>query len=129
MDTDRSAQGRLKAYYNIRRKCFSVLKNGRLHSHRQKLAFKDVVFLVSQAGRARVLREGHKNVHAFVCGTPIPISQLPKRVRQEPINVGYNPHQCHYFYEKFSRDNPRPRIDRADYVYLEANLGGTKVWV
>jgi hypothetical protein len=48
----------------------------------------DVTFAVSQAGRERVLREGRKNVHAFVVGT----LETPRPI--DGVAVAYNPRRA-----------------------------------
>jgi hypothetical protein len=45
---------------------------GRVIAREAGTLVKDVTFVVSQAGRARVLREGQKNVHAVVRGEALP---------------------------------------------------------
>jgi hypothetical protein len=60
---------KVRVYYNIHRKCYSVLRAGRVVAHVDAIGLVDVRFRVSEAGRRRVLRERRKNVHAFVCGT------------------------------------------------------------
>lgn len=60
-------------YFNLHKRLFSVKaltgeKKGRVIAHVTALKLKDVEFKVSQAGRARVLREKKKNVHAGVVG-------------------------------------------------------------
>ena len=65
---------RVEVYRNLHKKCFSVRKNGRVVDYRdddEQLSMEDVKFVVQPAGRARVLREGRKNVHAFIRGTYI----------------------------------------------------------
>lgn len=47
---------------------YSVLQDGRVVAHVSSIMLYDVRFIVSEAGRQRVLRTGHKNVHAFISG-------------------------------------------------------------
>ena len=58
----------VKVYFNLHKKCFSILQNGLVVGHTDSIALRDVTFKVSQAGRNRVLKERRKNVHAFVTG-------------------------------------------------------------
>ena len=61
---------KVKVYYNLHRHCWSVqdYKTRRVIGHCDSLSLKECSFKVSDAGRARVLKEGKKNVHAFVVG-------------------------------------------------------------
>jgi hypothetical protein len=54
-------------YRNLHRGlAFSVRENGRVIDRLTDFVAYDVRFKVSEHGRARVIREGRKNVHAFV---------------------------------------------------------------
>ena len=62
---------KIEVYRNLHKNCFSVRHKGKvvgyLHDNEQ-LALTNVTFAVQPAGRAKVLRENKKNVHAFVRG-------------------------------------------------------------
>ena len=62
---------KIEVYRNLHKNCFSVRHKGKvvgyLHDNEQ-LALTNVKFVVQPAGRAKVLRENKKNVHAFVRG-------------------------------------------------------------
>ena len=62
---------KIEVYRNLHRDCFSVRHKGKvidyLHDYEQ-LALTNVKFVVQPAGRAKVLSERRKNVHAFVRG-------------------------------------------------------------
>lgn len=65
---------RVFVYFNLHRQCLSVKAlegpaKGRVILHAAGLRLTHVQFKVSAAGRARVLRERRKNVHAGVVGT------------------------------------------------------------
>jgi hypothetical protein len=64
---------RVQVYRNLHKNCYSVrdVKTRRVIAHVQDITLTDVNLKVSQAGRARVIREGKKNVHAVVEGTVI----------------------------------------------------------
>ena len=77
------------------------------------LIMHDVVFLVSEAGRERVLRERVKNVHAGIEGTvhqTKPFDEIPFHATQ----VRYNPYLFDYFFD--TDGNP---VYDADRVYLD----------
>ena len=57
-----------EVYFNLHKHLFSVRQNGLVVAHDNCVLLEEAVFKVSQAGRARVLREKRKNVHALVRG-------------------------------------------------------------
>ena len=61
---------RIRAYYNLHRKCFSVqdYQTGLVTEHTDKLFMTNAMFVVRESGNKKVKREGRKNVHAFVNG-------------------------------------------------------------
>ena len=64
---------RVETYYNLHKRCLSYRftagpKDQRFVRHAQLMILNDVKFAVQPAGRARVLMENRKNVHAFVRG-------------------------------------------------------------
>ena len=65
---------RVQAYWNLHRKCWSVValeggQKGRVISHTGYVSIKDARLVVQEGGRQRVLKEKKKNVHAFARGT------------------------------------------------------------
>ena len=64
----------VRVYFNLHKRQFSVMSwdrgptYGRLLTHCELVYLCDVTFVVQPAGRARVLAERTKNVHAFVQG-------------------------------------------------------------
>jgi hypothetical protein len=104
----------IDAYRNLHRHCISV-KEGRpkrVRRHVQELALVDVMFVVSEAGRQRVLREKRKNVHAVVRGHATDHGP-PAGV---PVEVSYNPYQHATF---VTRVGKKP-IYRASYVIVRS---------
>ena len=59
---------RHETYWNLHKNVFSVRVKGRVVQHIRAATIKDVTFAVQPAGRAKVLLEKRKNVHAFVRG-------------------------------------------------------------
>lgn len=61
---------RVEVYFNLHKHVFSVRQcsSGRVILHTDKVHIRDPQFVVRKSGRDRVLREGKKNVHAFVRG-------------------------------------------------------------
>ncbi len=109
---------RVYVYYNLHKKCFSVKAlegehKGRVIAHRDQLTLRDVVFRVSQAGRARVIREQKKNVHAGVVGEWSGAYD-PTIADQSDIAVTYNP----YKYSTFVYQDGEYPIFSAGYAWL-----------
>lgn len=85
----------VRVYRNLHKKCFSVkcMKLKRVIAHVDSIVLVDVTFPVSKSGRARVLKEKQKNVHAFIQG-----KVSPKRTRGGR-RICYNPYKKdHFFY-------------------------------
>lgn len=87
---------RVEVYWNLHRDIYSVRSlegenKGRVIFHTDKLFLKDVKFVVQSGGRARVLRDRKKVVHAFVRGT---ISKDKKIIGK---SITYNPYKYSSF--------------------------------
>ena len=91
---------RIRAYYNLHKKCFSVqdYKTGLVIEHTDKLFMTNAMFVVRKSGNERVKKEGKKNVHAFVNGIrhdkPIDTNHCNNYV------VKYNPYTMDFFHYK-----------------------------
>ena len=97
---------RVRAYYNLHRKCFSVqdYKTGLVIEHTNKLFFTNAMFVVRKSGNEKVKKEGRKNVHAFVNGIRQSKWVAPTLNFQE---VSYNPHTMDYFkYKRIVNGTP-----------------------
>ena len=91
---------RIRAYYNLHRKCFSVqdYKTGLVIEHTDKLFVTNAMFVVRKSGNERVKKEGKKNVHAFVNGI-----RHDKPIDTNHCNnyeVKYNPYTMDFFHYK-----------------------------
>ena len=84
---------RVYVYFNLHRKCFSVRQGTRVVAHTNQLCLKDVKYLVQPAGRAKVLKEKKKNVHAGLSGYYVERVPVPA----VSFDVTYNP----YKYDSF----------------------------
>ena len=88
---------RIRAYYNLHRKCFSVqdYQTGLVSEHTDKLFVTNAMFVVRKSGNERVKQEGKKNVHAFVNGIRSKFKQgmMPEfasyKVRYDPYTMDY----------------------------------------
>lgn len=110
--------GRYKVYWNLHRLCWSLVavdgpdkRKVCGHSY-DGVLLNDATFQVSEAGRQRVIREGKKNVHAYVTGTLASTNGTPHRLTR----VRYNPYQAPTFTLSFT-DTP---VHEADVVDLTA---------
>ena len=105
---------RVEIYFNLHKKCLSIRHKGLVIAHAAAAELTDVKFAVSQAGRARVLREKRKNVHAYVRGTLaslasyIPLGESVPYDNEVVSTVTYNP----YKYDSFVRVVDQSRITK-----------------
>ena len=106
---------RVSVYFNLHKKIWSVRQSGSSVEHHTEVCLKDVRYLVQPAGRAKVLKEKRKNVHAFLSGylvgrVPIPLISF---------DVIYNP----YKYSTFvSADDLDPQ-EWSEYAHLSCGEG------
>jgi len=91
---------RVRVYRNLHTGTFSVqdAKTGLVIAHLDRIFIKDAAFVVRPAGRAKVLRDKKKNVHAFVVGYVSCDYCTPSR------EVSYNPYKAEHFYFKSSEE-------------------------
>ena len=108
---------RVEIYFNLHKKVFSMRHKGIVIAHVRQATLKDVSYVVQPAGRARVLREGKKNVHAFARGEiidRIPLFNYRGNVAK------YNPYKAATFVDK--DDEPLYKSDIA-YLALHSDTG------
>jgi len=106
-------------YRNLHKGCLSVKalegeKKGRVIAHVDEITLSNCQLKVSQAGRARVLRERQKNVHAGVKGE---WSQGLNFVIESMTKVRYNPYEVSTFVET-NTGNP---VLTAKEVFISKN--------
>lgn len=85
---------RVEVYFNLHKYMWSVrsAKTGRVLLHTHEVHINNPTFVVRKAGRERVLREGKKNVHAFVRGDITVFDDFdPDRL--DYTLVSYNPYK------------------------------------
>ena len=119
---------RIRAYYNLHRKCFSVqdYQSGLVIEHTYQLFVTNAMFVVRKSGNERVKQEGKKNVHAFVNGirTKYRRGVMPDFASHK---VRYDPYTMDYFhYERIVNGQSEwLPIDRhwIGNVYLYMNKG------
>ena len=58
----------VRVFRNWKRGCYSIMQGGLVKASARSVRLHDVEFLVRSQGRARMLREQRKNVHAYAIG-------------------------------------------------------------
>ena len=94
---------------------------GKVIAHVCNAMLKNVTYVVQPAGRARVLLEGKKNVHAFARGELV--DQIPiddNKLYKKPKIAKYNPYKAATFVDK--DDAPLYKSDIA-YLALHSDTG------
>ena len=104
---------RVEVYFNLHKHLFSVrsARSGRVILHTDRVHIHNPEFVVREGGRQRVLREGKKNVHAFVRGDATYFSDKDRPMLD---NVGYNP----YKYDSFVKWIDKSPVRKAKRAYL-----------
>jgi hypothetical protein len=123
-------------YFNLTRHVWSVRdrQTGLVARHARVVVFPHGASLVvNKGGRARVLREGVKNVHAFVRGTRAVYSAdvkdwadwLANVAKLGGVRITYNPYKA----DHFTRKDNGERIDSASVLVMIAEEGAPpQVW-
>lgn len=124
-----TAKKRIEIYYNLHKHCLSYREIGGRVQHASVIIVNNVRLAVQPAGRERVLREGRKNVHAFVRGTPAYIRPLDftddgdltvaNMQRQGYRPVTYNPHKFESF---VYADTHEPITEARQIVLIGRNM-------
>jgi hypothetical protein len=113
---------RAEVYKNLHTGTWSVrdLGVGRVVAHPLAVVIADADFVVRKAGRARVLREKRKNVHAFIRGTILDmyIVDFPDNL-EELDKATYNP----YNNETFVDSTTGHPITSSKLVYMDVLRG------
>lgn len=118
---------RVRIYRNLNRKgvVFSVMSMKTKHviARVKQIYLKDCFMRVSQAGRARVLKQKRKNVHAFIEGTWLKAKPRSKYLALFYRHlIRYNPYELGSFYYMTSfgqyKGTKKP-IKQAHYVFVE----------
>ena len=104
----------VEAYYNLHKKCFSVRHAGRVWFHTNVLTLRNCKFAVQPAGRAKVIEEQKKNVHAFVRGFFVRGDDHTNHRMLHAAQAMYNP----YYFSTFVNVDTGDAVYEADMVYL-----------
>ena len=102
-------------YRNLHKAAWSVrcAKTRLVTGHRAELDLVDCEFRVGLKGRARAVREGRRNVHAFVAGRPARTYTPPDAPF---VVVAYNPFRAPHFVD---RATGRPVVRAARVRFLD----------
>lgn len=116
---------RVFVYFNLHKRVFSIKalegpSKGIVIAHHDSVQLSDCTFKVSAAGRARVLVERRKNVHAGVVGMWAGESAVERGTR-----VTYDPYKYGSFVVV---DTPTSAVTHASEVNLIAKNGQTVVF-
>lgn len=84
---------KVSVYWNRHERLWSVRVAGVVVGHQPRLTVSDARFVVRESGRRRCLREGKRNVHAWVEGTWT--RTVPEAEGVVPVR--YNPFDCDTF--------------------------------
>ena len=120
---------RVESYWNLHKNVFSIRalegpSKGKVVEHVSHKTLHNVTFAVQPAGRAKVLKEKKKNVHAFVRGDHIQDGIPPVWMEDNWVRVTYNP----YKYDSFV-DAEGHAITHAEWAVLlpNAETGRAKI--
>ena len=88
---------KVSVYRNLSDCCLSVLHKQHVAGHAQAVVLEGVAFHVRESSRQKVLLKKQKNVHAFVKGCLVSVSdQLVET--SGAVAVSYNPYRAGHFY-------------------------------
>ena len=137
---------KVSVYFNLHKRVWSVRadegpEKGRVVAHAKHVTLRNARGKVSAAGRAKVLREGRKNVHAFMRGELASIygTTMSKRVivdaledwqmmaptylvgdHRDPVRtITYNP----YKYETFVHTDDESEYTTSEWAVLGSHTG------
>lgn len=105
---------KVDVYFNLHKKTLSVRHKGKVVHHSDYVKILNPKFVVSEAGRQRVLREKRKNVHAFVRGELASLVNDPKDSAENLQTITYNP----YKYNTFVKKNDEAIVKTADVAHI-----------
>ena len=115
----------VEVYFNLHKYIWSVrsAKTGRVILHTDKVHIRNPEFVVRQAGRNRVLREGKKNVHAFVRGEATYFDDFDPEYHPNYLDytlVSYNPYKFDTFVDV--HDTTPVRTAKRAFLQLQPSM-------
>ena len=93
--------------YHLYRRCFSIrnANTRKVIGYTDRIVVRNARFIVSQAGRARVLRERKKNVHAYVKGIYEKELQHMSIIGIQAREAYYNPYFNPLFVDRLTNES------------------------
>lgn len=111
----------VRVYRNLHRGGYSIKQGRQVVAHAERLCLKDVRFIVSERGRQRVLRDGHKCVHAYaegiICSSGMGVTAESTRL---PVKVVYNP----WIMDSFQTEGFAPPMKVVSAMFATFNSKG-----
>jgi hypothetical protein len=114
----------VEVYRNLNRGGYSIRQRGLVVGHADYVTLLDATFVVRESGRKRALREGVRNVHAWVSGAMLPRTR--KVACTSMIEVSYRPKEVPWFFRADHKPNLYPRVKNARIVVLTKS--GVVAW-
>ena len=122
---------KVEVYWNLHKNLYSVRHpHGKLienNPHRMYVELEDVVWVVQQGGRERVLKERKKNVHAFARGTLVEGGHDNRKGCGPITTVKYNPYMHQTFIDADSEQGTPVRSSKLAIMSLKTN-GRPAIW-
>ncbi len=103
---------RREVYFNLNKHVYSIRAKGHSVSYAYTVRVENPTFVVRAGGRATVLRDRQKNVHAFLKGEMKTLDEVPsiEGLRQ----VKYDPYKAGYFFDVLTLEP----VHEAEYAIL-----------
>ena len=120
-------------YRNLRKNCLSIQSRerenyGKIIGYCKSIFIKRSKFIVREKGRLKVLKEGRKNVHAFVVGLSKDLKIWSWQDRDITMGgnpttkVFYNPYKYSTFVDKDGNPVHKARAVVVNTNYIQADL-------
>ena len=106
---------------NLHRGGYSIVQNGLVVAHADRLMLSSVRFVVREAGRQRVLKTKVKNAHGFAVGWVVNSACGTDASGTLPVKIFYNPYKHGFFFTTGAIPRRDFRVDRAETLILNEN--------
>lgn len=110
---------KVMVYKNLHNGLFSIRQNGLVVAHVESVTLYNVKFAISESGRQKVIREGQKNVHAFITGFIESVNNC--FTINDKNAITYNPYRFQTFVYKNGLHDVHPTL--AQKVYCSTVQG------
>ncbi|MEM7404582.1 MAG: hypothetical protein AAF458_04775 [Pseudomonadota bacterium] len=108
----------VRVFRNWKRGCYSIMQDGLVRASASAVRLDDVELLVRPSGRARMLKTGRKNVHAYAIGILIDFVSVDERRELGEFEGRALFYDAHRFDAFVDRDDHTP-LGWADQVQLD----------